>query len=477
MDWTQRVSVPALFGALGWFILALLLRARTIDDLDTANFLHGLTHYDLSLNMPHFPGYPVYIALSRVAASLVGDSLLALQLPGLVALAVALVLVEAAVRRHAGPWAGALVMSLAALSPLVLLTAGRGSSDALGTAIVVSAASLLALAWPVDGVRSEGERPLLRGATLLLGLSIGVRLSYLPLVAALLVVAWLHPRRRLVGFSVGLALWIVPFALVVGTDLPQLALSFLGGHFGHWGGTVAVTGDPLGRLGSWLTSFCVQAMAMPTAGGSAVRWLAFPLLITLVAAGLSKLEGHRRLWLGLLCAPYGLWLWLGQNPDKPRHLLPLAVVAAVVAGLSLMKVKGKLGGRRWAWGSGLGTLTIASFILASVSLPLGLAHSTRPSPQAQLAAYLARHYPLEGTQLFSGSSERVTSVYQPGYRVEYAGSMAEVERRLGFFTFRPPVLLLTDEVDEAEGKAVATFRRDPLINPHRASITLLEVEP
>ena len=44
-----------------------LLRARTPDDYDSIGFVLALDRYDLTRQQPHFPGYPVYVALARGA--------------------------------------------------------------------------------------------------------------------------------------------------------------------------------------------------------------------------------------------------------------------------------------------------------------------------------------------------------------------------------------------------------------------------
>ena len=44
-------------------------RARVPDDYDSIGFTRAIERYDLAALRPHFPGYPVYVALAKLAAA------------------------------------------------------------------------------------------------------------------------------------------------------------------------------------------------------------------------------------------------------------------------------------------------------------------------------------------------------------------------------------------------------------------------
>ena len=459
--WTAAILLAAL---------AFALRAPAIEDLDGANFLHALSTYDLARHTPHFPGYPVYIALARLAAQLVSDPVAALQLPGVLAWAASVPLLFAAVRRHAGAASGVAAALVLAAVPLSLLSVGRASSDSLGVSLLVASGCLLALSLP--GARDPRDRLALAWIGMLLcGISLGVRLSYAPAALTVLGAGLLLRRSSIVSnviaFEVGIAAWAVPFAFVVGPDLPRLALDFLDGHFNSWGGTVLVTADPTGRAADWVGLLATHVLALPAEGGSPLRLLAGPALLGLAALGLTRLPRRVTLVAIGLGLPYALWLLLGQNPEKPRHLLPMVPALAVLVGIGVshLPVLARP------------VLGLAAAGLLMVSMPLALEQRHCPSPEAQLASWLPAHYPREGTQLFLGPSERVLGVMAPGYRAEYAPDAIEVARRLDSFLHRPPILLVSDEVFGASGVPVHTFTRNPLVDPHRPSITLFQVSP
>src|SRR5213079_2382876 len=46
--------------------------APSLEDIDSVNFALGVEHFDVAKHRPHPPGYPVYIALGKVATAVAG---------------------------------------------------------------------------------------------------------------------------------------------------------------------------------------------------------------------------------------------------------------------------------------------------------------------------------------------------------------------------------------------------------------------
>jgi hypothetical protein len=63
--------------------------AASLEALDSINFALGLRHFDVAQHQPHPPGYPLYIALGKVAHAVVPSEARALSLVGLVSGALA----------------------------------------------------------------------------------------------------------------------------------------------------------------------------------------------------------------------------------------------------------------------------------------------------------------------------------------------------------------------------------------------------
>ncbi|MFI5267111.1 MAG: hypothetical protein ACHQ7M_07015, partial [Chloroflexota bacterium] len=141
----RRISVREL----GWLVplalfvgtLALYVSTRSIslDDFDSFNFARAIEHFDVRLNQPQPPGYPVYVVLARLFDLAVHDPQTALTLLSAVCGAVAVLAFWSLASNVGGPWA-ALPL---ALMPLFWLSAGMALSDVPGLAVATVATLLL----------------------------------------------------------------------------------------------------------------------------------------------------------------------------------------------------------------------------------------------------------------------------------------------------------------------------------------------
>ena len=63
-------AVAALALAIGLAHLPFI--AASLEDIDSVNFALGVRDFDVAAHRPHPPGYPVYIALGKAVAAVVG---------------------------------------------------------------------------------------------------------------------------------------------------------------------------------------------------------------------------------------------------------------------------------------------------------------------------------------------------------------------------------------------------------------------
>ena len=330
------------WGAWGLLLLAcvgsrLATTITYIEDPDSLRFaLSVVDEFDVAALQPHFPGYPVFWAVAKLFYVPVGSFSVSFSIVGGLATAVLiwglLRLCDVPLRSVDG---GALAATVF-FNPLVWLMGNRYMPDLLGTAGAVAALALLLRALPAknDGLH---ERMALVGV-LLTGLLAGLRLSYLPLLLApVLLVLW-HSSARgrlvLAGSAAG-AVWLVPMILDTGLGtLMDVGWGQATGHFTDFGGTVQTESD-LGRrlLGT------VQGL---WADGLGAWWPGrHPLtaVVGLGALGTGGLSGwrlwrrrtfaDRRVWvLGICVLAYGVWMFFFQNVvHKSRHVLPLLALA------------------------------------------------------------------------------------------------------------------------------------------------------
>ena len=371
-----------------WTLLALITLGTRLAtrvgyhaDPDSLRFLQGLYDFDIVALQPHFPGYPVFIALARlfdlpgwdpsVTFALVGSLATLLTVYGV------LRLLDTTLTAADGVLAAYLVL----FTPMIWTMGVRHMPDLLGTAVALIGLVLL--------VRRDYQRESL----LLLGIGVtgllaGVRLSYLPLLAIPLLIGLIRAPRK--GHAVAVlilsvAIWLLPMILDTGPGaFIEAAERQSSGHFTDFGGTIGTLPDLDLRRVSLL-----QGIVADGFGG---YWRGRPLITLLMIVGLLGLFARGVWWIftrdidGLLTIAlsmvvYIAWILLYQNVVyQPRHVLPLLplLLAPIWAGARVLLSRG--------WFARLATSLLLA-LLAVISTTLALQHRG-PTAIAQVAEYL-----------------------------------------------------------------------------------------
>ena len=385
-------GAPRLLAVVALVYLAahLPFLARSLEDIDSINFALGLRDFDVAAHQPHPPGYPVYIALGRVALSAVDAAVpglrpatgasLALALlsaiGGALAIAALGVVFVALDRRTADArsvipqWWWATV--LAAAAPLFWISGVRPMSDMVGLAF-----ASVAMAVFLSG---DSRARLVIGAALV-GLGGGLRvqttLLTLPVLAFVL---WRRGlRARDVAYSAA--------ALAVGGLAWAVPLVWLSGGMG---GYLAALGSQAGED----FAFVDMLWANP-----APRRIAQALMDTFVSpwgsrglagvlgvmAALGTIQAVRRerpalLVLAVAFLPYAVFHLLFQETSHVRYALPLVAPVAWLASRSLVPL-----GRLGPW---LGVAVVASSLIDAV--PAAALYAAQPHPAFRVIDDMAR---------------------------------------------------------------------------------------
>ena len=313
---------------LGWAVWLLVQPALLASD-DALFFADGLSRFSVLDFSPHFPGYPGFIALGRMvwALSGAGDAAQALFFTSVgCVLALPWVAGWAAGR---GAFAATLACPLLPAVALSLLSDGAG---------------LLFLLLGLGGAMRG--RPV--AAALALGGAVCCRPSIaVPALAALVWLCWTERRRGAALLAAFAAPCLLAFGVVLvkeGWAYGEEGMRFLAGHVGQWGNTALAR-----HHGGWGDTLAGLPLGWPLAG-----------------FGLLALWQGRGGVAGATLAAGLIWTVALQNPDNPRHLAPLAVLAVLAA---------RSGWLRAALATAGGVALLSSSQLSPAPPPLAAARS------------------------------------------------------------------------------------------------------
>jgi hypothetical protein len=378
--------------------------ATSLEDIDSVNFALGVRDFDVATHRPHPPGYPVYIALGKLATAIAGfgvdapASVIEAKALAVLSLLAALVAIPFLYRIFAALGASPefdihaiAAVAVTVSSPLLWYLAVRPMSDLPGLAFALASQACLLLAWSRQRPGEDGDRRLsadmLRSSgqmivagAFLAGLAIGVRSQTMWLTLPLLIVI-LFDRigRGVAGALIGSTTMFVIGGLAWG--IPLLVAS--------------------GGLNAYLAALGTQAGEDFTAGemlytNPSPRAAAFALMRTFVdpwdstalaivvlgfaAAGVVQLLWRDRRSLApvmALSVPYVIFHLLFQDTSFVRYALPLVPVIAFLAvrGIGLVSIA--------AVPVAAAAISIAAVAIAS---PVLVAYAAEQSPTVRVLA-------------------------------------------------------------------------------------------
>ena len=403
------MTVQRILGALALvFALAHVpFLAPSLEDIDSVNFALGVRDFDVATHRPHPPGYPVYIALGKIATALTGfgveapPSTIEAKALSLLSLVAGLVAIAALYRLFVGMGDSIVALAATAMTvscPLFWYMAVRPMSDLPGLAFALGAQACWITAWarqrPSNGDRrlspalmAASGRMIVAGA-FLAAIAIGVRSQTVWLTVPLLVVV-LFDRigRGVAGALIGVTVMFIAGGLAWG--IPLLVAS------GGWNAYLAALGTQAGE--DFASGEMLYTNPSPRAAAFAlIRTFVHPwdstilaaVVLALAAAGAVQLVLRDRRSLAPIIAmsvPYLIFHLLLQDTSFVRYALPLVPVVAFLAvrGVMLFSV-------------GAVPIAAAAISIAGVAVasPVLVAYAAEPSPVVRVMAAMqaeARH--------------------------------------------------------------------------------------
>ncbi|MBY0497105.1 MAG: DUF2723 domain-containing protein [Cyanobacteria bacterium] len=376
--------------------------AGSLEDIDSVNFALGVRDFDVAAHRPHPPGYPVYIALGKIAAAVTGAvtdapastiEARALAVLSLIAGLVAIVFLYrlfAAMGRSEGCDIEAFAATaITASCPLFWYLGARPMSDLPGLTAALASQACLMAAWRIQRPGPGGDRRLSPAMTaasgrmivigaFLAAFSIGLRSQTLWFTAPLLVLV-LSDRvgRGVAGAMIGSTVAFVAGGLAWG--IPLLVAS--GGLHAYLAALGTQAGEDFASGEMLYTNPNSRAAAFALLRTFVYPWDSTAIaavVVILAAAGLVQLLWRDRRSLAAVIAiagPYLLFHLLFQDTSFVRYALPLVPVAAFLAVRGVVLVSTK------AVPAAASLLSIACVAVAS---PVLVAYSADPSPQVRV---------------------------------------------------------------------------------------------
>lgn len=329
---------------------------------DALYFSRALTRYSILDFSPHFPGYPVFVALGRLMHGVVADPIQALQSTTIaIALAIPPVAAWVVWRWSRSHLRAGVAFLLALTQPVFAALALSGLSDGAGVLFYLLFLGVLPGLPGSPDAPDRGHGAFLAG--IMLGLAFWARPSYAVIFAASVVPILRHPRQLAALIAGSVAVSIPAFAVIFaheGVGYFGEGLRFLTGHFFHWGNT-ALSETPT-RLG-WIESLRATPGLLP---------LLCVYLCVAAAALRARPDLPRRAAIAGFFAGT-IWTAFMQNPENLRHLAPILFVGCLLAA--------SLKATRKCW---------APISVAVVALQIGvIAQSHDPNPRCAPAQSLA----------------------------------------------------------------------------------------
>jgi hypothetical protein len=387
--------------ALAFLLAHLPWLASSLEDVDSVNFALALDRFDVAAHRPHPPGYPVFVALGKVARPLAAATLPAaapveavgartLSLIGVIAgalLAFPLLQLFRMIERHETRARLALVLTLAC--PLTWFTAARPLSDTAGLLALLSAQALLLTAWQRQRGQAGGTAPaldrqgliesgrLIVAGALLSGIAVGVRsqTAWLTLPMLALVLGDRAGRDAagallgsMVTFSAGVLVWAVPLIWISGGPGSYLRALTAQAAEDLSGVDMLARNPTPQRLLSGLVDTFVEPWA--------TWWIALPVIGFGLLGALALLRRSTAALLVFVAAfvPYAAFHLTLQETFTTRYALPLVPVMAYLA------VRGLAAAGTLAATAGTVVVSAASLALA---VPALAAYSGAGSPVAR----------------------------------------------------------------------------------------------
>ena len=261
--------------------------------------------------------------------------------------------------------------------------------------------------------------------------------------------------------------------------------SFTFGHFADWGGSVATSQNVLSRFSDFVWCLFCNGLGFWCYDTTVIRILPSIIMGTGIIFYL-KYSGfdYKTRFIVFYMLPYFLWVFFGQNLEKPRHVLPLIPVIIVCISAGLVWLRFFL--YRYSnltifrhkvfslYNLFIGILIVSMSI---ISIKLVYTHKNEPVAQIQLLDYVGRNYDGKSTRVYCWETKRLFEYYAPSLDTRRARDIADLRYDVGSSLVTPEIILSTSTVYGINSitdntTVVAEFKNNRYINNPYHELTL-----
>ncbi|MBH30733.1 MAG: hypothetical protein CMG71_01935 [Candidatus Marinimicrobia bacterium] len=314
---------------LGLFLLCIVSRIASavyyIEDIDSLRFALSLQEYDITKLQPNFPGYFVFYVIAKIIYIFTNSFGATFGIVGGISIFIIIwVMLKLC---HIDIWSekSFFCILVIGINPMLWVMSNRYMPDLTGIAIWLVVIYLFS--------RYKNNEMKMGLGYALIGLLLGTKLTYFPLIICPLISIYFKKSNRInymSAFIVGCSIWIIPIIWITGfNEFIYYGMKHVYGHFFEYGGTVFTDRDMGQRVLLLLKSLWADGLGGYWEGRNIITLLTSAALIPMIY-GLRKISSSEN-WIDLKLIiysviPYILWLLLFQNVIyKTRHVLPIII--------------------------------------------------------------------------------------------------------------------------------------------------------
>lgn len=481
-----RVWTIVLISCIGSRLLGTIYY---IEDLDSLRFALSMVDYDVAKLQPHFPAYPVFCWTAKLFYAVIRRYALAFSLLGGLSTFFIIFFTLKIAKIQSTTSLGKIAIFVLFMNPLLWLMGNRYMPDIMGVACL-----LASLYFTTLQTESRKHNPLCCTncvGFLLAGILLGIRLSYLPLLAPVLLMRLKDPERLkyIIAGVIGVLVWLIPLLWITGWNTLMTVAQAQGhGHFSDFGGTVSTNPELWLRLTKIFESIWADGFGLYWHGRHLIT------VCTAISIGIIVISNWETLkkWMAeklsggdsilpnpifIGCIVYLVWIFLGQNViHKSRHVLPLLPFLALgiasacnrIIGIPINEGKG-----RFRYTLAWSTVSIFFFCYSYVTINIVVQH-TKPTAIAQIHEYLRDKQHEQGNQLHVVSvplikyylaAQAVEAIYVPIKSEADLTQLDEIETGL---------VVIGSPLSNRAPKMEKTFYHNPYVNRMWPELPLFE---